>query len=194
VAAGLTSTAGKVALASTVGLPVYGPRAATAAWHGAQAGKTAMKGRLSRAQQGVRAGVSARANTAQAFGHEYGHNLAVAARVAGKLTGATHLAGLAADASIAPGVSALIAAGPVSGPPNAADPVRGRPPAQHGAPSPELAPSQGGAPTRPEPATPRPVSPADLTTSTRAVAVPITAEDRQSALRRRLAQPAAKRR
>lgn len=181
-AAGLTVTAGKVALASTVGLPVYGPRAATAAWQVAQSGKAALKTRLATAQAHAGAAAATRVSSARAFGQEYAHNVAAAARFAGKVSGATHLAGAAADASIAPGVSAVLAAGPVAVP----DRPAGPPPAAHAsAPRPRgsaaVAPLTGPAP--------RPVSPADLPAAagpTRSSVAAVSA--RRDQLRRRLAE------
>ncbi len=100
-------TVGSLALKSTVGAPVYVPRAAAAAKTAMAARKTALASRLSQAR-----------TDASAFGHEYATNLARAGRFGGKVTGATAAArGVRRSAhAAAPGVAAaLIAAGSPAG-------------------------------------------------------------------------------
>ncbi|WP_299039958.1 hypothetical protein [uncultured Pseudokineococcus sp.] len=109
----------KVALGSTVGLPVYAPRVALQAASAASSASTAMRAKLAASKARASAGVADRVGQARDFGQEYAHNVAVAGRVAGKYSGATAAgravgkgattaAGAAAAASVAPRVAAQL--------------------------------------------------------------------------------------
>lgn len=78
----------KFGLASTIGAPVYVPRAYGAAKKVMAAKKVAMAGRLDQAK----AKAGQKRNDAVAFGREYAHNLGVAARVTGVTKAARYAA------------------------------------------------------------------------------------------------------
>lgn len=78
----------KFGLASTIGAPVYVPRAYGAAKKVMAAKKVAMTGRLDQAK----AKAGKKRNDAVAFGREYAHNLGVAARVTGVTKAARYAA------------------------------------------------------------------------------------------------------
>lgn len=84
--------AGKVGLQSTIGAPVYAPRAAVAAKKAMAARKTVMATKLATARQQTVTRVSAARDDAASFGREYVHNVSVAGRVVGKATGIPQLA------------------------------------------------------------------------------------------------------
>lgn len=102
-------TVGKYAAMSTVGAPVYAPRAAKAVKAAAAARSTAMRAKLATASAGARA-----------FGQEYAHNVAVAARFAGKVSGATHVAGALVTAGAPSAAAAVLAATVASASPTSA--------------------------------------------------------------------------
>ena len=78
---------GKIGLASTVGAPVYAPRAAAAAKKMATARKVAMAARLQARGAAVTSRATKAHQDATAFGHEYVHNVATAGRAVGRATG-----------------------------------------------------------------------------------------------------------
>lgn len=80
-------TAGKIGLASTVGAPVYAPRAAAAAKKMATARKVAMTAKLYAKSDAVTAQATKTRDDAAAFGHEYVHNVSVAGRAVARATG-----------------------------------------------------------------------------------------------------------
>lgn len=110
-----TGKAVKIGAMSTVGAPVYAPRAATAAKGAISAKKTEMTTSLQQVKtrahtKAVQAGADARS-----FGHEYVHNLAAGARFVGKVSGASHLAGIALTAGVNPIAAGALAAGAIVG-------------------------------------------------------------------------------
>lgn len=124
VAAGLGGAAlsvAKIGLASTVGAPVYAPRAAAAAKVALAARRQDLTGALDQA----RAAAHGKAEQARAFGSEYTHNLGAAARFAGRVSRATNLAHAAAGAGAGP-----LAAGMLAGASLLATTTAGRSPAR----------------------------------------------------------------
>lgn len=110
-----TGKAVKIGAMSTVGAPVYAPRAAAAA----KGAIRAKKGEVTTSLQQVKTRAHTRAAQAGAdarsFGHEYVHNLAAGARFVGKVSGATHLAGMALTAGVNPIAAGALAAGAMVG-------------------------------------------------------------------------------
>lgn len=84
-------TAGKIGLASTVGAPVYAPRAAAAAKQMATARKVAMAAKLHAKSDAVTTRATKTRDDAAAFGHEYVHNVSAAGRAVGRATGIPRL-------------------------------------------------------------------------------------------------------
>lgn len=120
----------KIGAMSTVGAPVYAPRAAAATKAALSTKRTAVATSLQQAKQRAATKVRTKAADASAFGREYVHNLATAGRFVGKISGATHLAGWAVTAGVNPLAAGAMAAGTMfagsgTGKPSNPTPVRG---------------------------------------------------------------------
>lgn len=88
----LAWSATKLGLASTVGAPVYAPRAYGAVKAGMSAKRTQMGEKFTKARQDAAQRVDARRTQATDFGREYVHNLGVAGRAVSKYSGASKIA------------------------------------------------------------------------------------------------------
>lgn len=121
MAAAGTWKASKLALASTVGAPVYIPRAAAAAKTAATAKKAAMAAKMATAKQNATRHVHDKLDQAGAFGREYAHNVGTAARAVSRVSGATHVAKFAMSVGADP-----LTAGAIAGATYAAGSVKAR--------------------------------------------------------------------
>lgn len=101
----------KVGAMSTIGAPVYAPRAALATKTALSAKRSAVSSSLQHAKQRAAMKARTKAVGAGAFGREYVHNLATAGRFISKASGATHLAGWAVTAGVNPIAAGAMAAG-----------------------------------------------------------------------------------
>lgn len=99
---------GKVAFGSTLGAPVYAPRAAMQVAGAATTAAGAVRTKLSASRERAAAGVGAQVASARAFGQEYSHNVAVAGRTLGKVTGANAAGRAASRATLAPRVASQL--------------------------------------------------------------------------------------
>lgn len=91
-----TVGAAKLGLASTVGAPVYAPRAVGAGKKALAARRERLQEKFAESKAAVAAKIQKRSSDAKAFGKEYAHNVGAAGRFAGRVTGASKLGGLAA--------------------------------------------------------------------------------------------------
>lgn len=110
-----TGKAVKIGAMSTVGAPVYAPRAAAAAKGAIRAKKSEVATSLQQARTRAHTRAAQAGADARSFGHEYVHNLAAGARFVGKVSGATHLAGMALTAGVNPIAAGALAAGAMVG-------------------------------------------------------------------------------
>ncbi|MDN5746511.1 MAG: hypothetical protein L0H31_15525, partial [Nocardioidaceae bacterium] len=92
----VTVGAAKLGLASTVGAPVYAPRAFGAGKKALQARRDRLQQRFAASKASVADRVHRKSGDAKAFGREYVHNVSTAGRFVGKVSGASKLGGLAA--------------------------------------------------------------------------------------------------
>lgn len=92
----VTVGAAKLGLASTVGAPVYAPRAFGAGKKALQARRDRLQQRFADSKASVADRVHRKSGDAKAFGREYVHNVSTAGRFVGKVSGASKLGGLAA--------------------------------------------------------------------------------------------------
>lgn len=97
--------AAKVGIASTVGAPVYAPRAVGVVKKAATARKAAMTTKFAAARTASTTYVSGKTQQATAFGQEYVHNVGAAAKAVSKYSGAAHVA----KAALAMGADPLTA-------------------------------------------------------------------------------------
>lgn len=102
-----TGTVAKVGLASTIGAPVYAPRAYGAAKKAMAAKKVAFAARIEKAK----AAAAHKRDDAVAFGAEYAHNVGVGAKFAATVTGTSKAAEVVADKSRPAMVAGAIALG-----------------------------------------------------------------------------------
>lgn len=135
----------KLGLASTVGAPVYAPRAYGAVKNAAVIRKAALHSKFDAAKAQTALNIGAKTGQVKGFGQEYVHNVGVAARTVSKVSGATHVAkaamSLGADPMTAGAAAAVtyLASNrrpvPPAGPPTTgirpAPPSPGRPTAGH---------------------------------------------------------------
>lgn len=181
----------KLGLASTVGAPVYAPRAAGAVKAGMSAKRTHLGQKFAQAKASTAQRVDAKRTQATDFGREYVHNVGAAGKFVAKYSGAARVAGAAMSAGVDPVTST--AAGAVvhlaRGP--RAEQVRERPPqAQHrpavarppqdgltvGPTGPASAPASGSSTTVPQV---RPASPVRSATTVPTVQAPPVSRARQ---------------
>lgn len=165
-------TAGKIGLASTVGAPVYAPRAAAAAKQMATARKVAMAAKLHAKGDAVTGRATKTRDDAAAFGHEYVHNVSAAGRAVGRAAGIPRLLRAAdpgrpapmngPDTKAAATVTAAVAgvtagqtrrtSAPAAGPAADRQPLRSTPRTPRDVPPRQQAPTGGR--TQPPPAAP----------------------------------------
>lgn len=185
----LTWGATKLGLASTVGAPVYAPRAVGAVKDGMSAKRTRMSQTFTQARQRAGQRIDDKRTQATDFGREYAHNLGVAGRTIGKYSGATKAAGAAMSLGADPMTSGLAgAAVHLAGNARRPQPTT----AQHARPTPTRAPLQPPTiptPTRPQPTasttqprptTPAPTTPASTPTNLPTVSAPEISKERAS--------------
>ena len=158
----LAWSATKLGLASTVGAPVYAPRAYGAAKAGLSAKRTQMGEKFAQARQDTAQRVDAKRTQATSFGREYAHNLGVGARALGRYSGASKVAttalSLGADPLTSAAVGAAVHLGRTSTTPRAPQvqtPRRGPAPAS---PNSTTAPSSRPTPAPAPNSTPSPTS------------------------------------
>jgi len=178
MAAAGTWKAGKVALASTVGAPVYAPRAAAAVKTAATAKKAAMAAKIAAARDGATQQVQDKLDQAGAFGREYVHNVGAAARTVSRVSGATHVAKMAMSVGADP-----LTAGAIAGATYAAGTIKAR---SNRAESSQIAPQHHASPpAKPTPArsTPSPATVPTLTVTPAMAAAARHEEARQKLLR-----------
>lgn len=130
-----TVGAAKLGLASTVGAPVYAPRAVGASKKALAARRERLQGKFAESKAAVGAKVQKKTSDAKSFGKEYAHNVGAAGRFAGRVTGATKLGGMAAAGMGIDPVSGATAAAAAStyfsGPKKAAQTRPSTPPAAY---------------------------------------------------------------
>lgn len=177
-----TFKAGKLGLQATIGAPVAYPQAARAAKAAVAQSRARVQGRLDQAKV---AG-SHKVDGVKAYGQEYVHNVAAAGRFAGKVSGATKVAGVAASMGAGP-----LAAGALAGAALAAQgsggPRKSRPEARHSTKTPGRSSAGGSGGS----AGPRSASPAVSPSAVPAGAKKATDHE---AYRQRLLQQARERR
>lgn len=174
MAAAGTWKASKLALASTVGAPVYVPRAAAAAKTAATAKKAAMAAKMAAARENATQHVHAKLDQAGAFGREYAHNVGTAARAVSRVSGATQVAKFAMSVGADP-----LTAGAIAGATYAAGSVKAR---TNRAEASQHAPRQAS-PSAPSRSAPSPASLPNLVASPVAEAAARHEEARQKLLR-----------
>lgn len=185
----------KLGLASTVGAPVYAPRAAGAVKAGMSAKRTQLGQKFSQAKANTAQRVDAKRTQATDFGREYAHNVGAAGKFVAKYSGAARVAGAAMSAGVDPvtstaaGAVVHLARGPRAGqfrerpsqtqhrpavtrPPQ--DGPAGRPSVRPSVPAP--APASGPSATVPQV---RPASPVRSATTVPTVQAPPVSRARQ---------------
>lgn len=130
-----TVGAAKLGLASTVGAPVYAPRAVGAGKKALAARRERLQGKFAESKAAVGAKVQRKTSDAKAFGKEYAHNVGAAGRFVGRVSGASKLGGMAAAGMGLDPVSGASAAAAAttyfSGPKRAPQTTPRTPPAAH---------------------------------------------------------------
>jgi len=105
----ITGTAAKVALQSTIGAPVYVPRAVGVAKKAAAARKAAMAAKLEHARVSAYFKYDDTKKDAKAFGKEYAHNVGATARTVSRVSGAAKLAQVAVGMGAGPAAAGALA-------------------------------------------------------------------------------------
>lgn len=145
-----TVKAAKLGLAATVGAPVAYPRAAAAAKTALAASRSRVQGRLADAKSAAASAAASKGSAVSAYGREYVHNVAAAGKFAGKVSGATKLAGVAVSLGAGPIAAGVVAGAALAMQTAPTTPTSGRPPARHSSPTPGARPA--GEPTTKIPA------------------------------------------
>lgn len=105
----ITGTAAKVALQSTIGAPVYVPRAVGVAKKATAARKAAMAAKLEHAKVSAYVKYDDTKKDAKAFGKEYAHNVGATARTVSRVSGAAKLAQVAVGMGAGPAAAGALA-------------------------------------------------------------------------------------
>lgn len=150
----------KLGLASTVGAPVYAPRAAGAIKAGMNAKRTQLGHKFAQAKTSAAQRVDTKRTQATDFGREYIHNVGAAGRFVARYSGAARVAGAAMTAGADP-ISATAAGAAIhlARSPRSTEPRQQPPQAQHRPVSQGVHPPQHQPAGRPAtPSTPTPTS------------------------------------